>query len=72
MKLSVIPKFRSVFFDATEYDLQEGEQVTDYELPKELVDSIRNPPKVVKEGKSYNVPDWANTYNVYLIIKKED
>lgn len=72
MKISIIPKFRSSFLNATEYELQEGENLINYELPKELIDKIRNPPKIINGDKAYDSPDWVNTYNVYLIIKKEN
>ena len=77
MKISVIPKFRSGFLSVTEYDVQDGEQLIVYELPEELINLIRNPPKAVKKdsttGKDIEVkvPAWLDTYNVYLIVSKE-
>lgn len=71
MKISIVPKFRSTTFTAQQFELGDDEELINYELPKELIDAIRKPPKAIVKGEENTVPDWVNTYNVYLIIKKE-
>jgi hypothetical protein len=72
LRITIIPKFQSTFLDPTIIDVEEDQDLINYELPKELIGRIRTNSATLTKKEAEAEATSSQPVNAYLVLKKEN